>query len=173
MVAMQIDGPEARSLSEAFRTAPDHHRRRLRAAMAEAGREARQDAERRAPGSIGRTITVRIEESGDTIRALLVAAHPASHFQEWGTGTFSEDPRSSHQEYTIRPRRKRALRFAAGGGRRGRRGGREVFARSVVHPGVRPRRFMRGALASQRNRMRGRIDRAVRLAQQDTNARIR
>ena len=47
-----------------------------------------------------------------------------------GSGLFGP----SRQPYVIAPRRKRALRFMVGG--------REVFTRRVLHPGIRPTHFL-------------------------------
>lgn len=79
----------------------------------------------RAPRKTGRMA----ESVGSTVlgRAAIVGLRASyARFLEFGT-----------RPHEIRPRRARALRFSIGG--------RMIFARRVLHPGIRPRRFVQAA----------------------------
>lgn len=84
-------------------------------------------AEAEAPGSMGRYISWKVQESPRGLEGVIVCDHPAVRFVLDGT-----------RPHIIRPRRARALRFEVEG--------RVVFSAFVRHPGTRPNNFMARAL---------------------------
>ncbi|TDC29495.1 hypothetical protein E1211_25900 [Micromonospora sp. 15K316] len=80
-----------------------------------------------APGSAGRQITVEDAPNRRGAAVDVVSNHPASVFLIRGT-----------RPHLIRPRRRRALRFEAGG--------RQVFAKLVRHPGTKGFNYLLEAL---------------------------
>lgn len=110
-------------------------------ALLEAGRHAKEhvkargDFERRSANSLKDSTKSHIIPlaSGKKLRLQWPKKH-ASWIED-GTGRWS-----GRGPYKIRPRRAKALRFKVGG--------RIVFARSVTHPGIKPRKFGRNATQS-------------------------
>jgi len=91
-------------------------------------RRVEAEAKRRAPGSMGDGIRVRISRTPDgDFRGTIISSHPATIFVIGGT-----------RPHTIRPVRARALRFTVGG--------RVVYATVVHHPGTRANPFLIEAL---------------------------
>ena len=111
---------------------------RAQQAMREAMDEAVTYARHNAPAVTGTLRdSIGYEIVGD--RAVLFATAPYAPYVEYGTGSRGEFPTGP---YEIRPRRAQALRFEIGG--------RTVFAKKVVHPGVRSRPFLRPAMEHAR-----------------------
>ncbi len=91
-------------------------------------RRVEQEAIRRAPGSMGRTIRASVQRGpGGEFRGVVNVRHPAALYVVHGT-----------RPHIIRPVRAQALRFTIGG--------RVVFAKVVMHPGTKPNDFLRQAL---------------------------
>jgi hypothetical protein len=87
-------------------------------------RRVEQEAIRRAPGSMGRTIRTSIQRGpGGEFRGVINVRHPAALYVTGGT-----------RPHVIRPVRARALRFMIGG--------QVVYAKVVMHPGNRPNDFL-------------------------------
>lgn len=84
-------------------------------------------AEQLAPGSMARSITLRVEGTGRGMQAIITSTHPASIYVINGA-----------RPHVIRPRRARALRFQVGG--------RTVFAARVNHPGNAANNFLAQAV---------------------------
>lgn len=84
-------------------------------------------AERLAPGSMSQRISWTVTGGRSGLQGVIICDHPAVNLVLQGT-----------RPHLIRPRRRKALRFEAGGGR--------VFAKVVRHPGTRPNNFMGAAL---------------------------
>ncbi|MFC8466008.1 hypothetical protein [Streptomyces sp. NPDC057250] len=84
-------------------------------------------AEVEAPGSIGAGIEWDVESGRSGLEGVVVSTHEASRFVLDGT-----------RPHLIRPRRKKALRFQAGGG--------VVFAKLVRHPGTKANNYLLRAL---------------------------
>jgi len=104
----------------------------------EAARRAEELIRKRAPrrsGKLAQSVGSTVE--GD--RALVGVGVDYAPFLEWGT-----------RPHEIRPRRARALRFYAGG--------RLVFARRVLHPGIRPRLFVLSAAEALREELSGLVE---------------
>ncbi|RLI09368.1 hypothetical protein DRO32_00780, partial [Candidatus Bathyarchaeota archaeon] len=92
----------------------------------------RERAPRRS-GALARSVGSEVRGS----RALVGVRARYAPFLEWGT-----------RPHEIRPRSARALRFPMGG--------RLVFARRVLHPGIKPRFFVLSALEALRDEL-GRV----------------
>lgn len=111
---------------------------RMDAALREAMTEAVSYARHNVP-----VVTGTLKDSigydivGDT--AVLYATAPHAPFVEYGTGSRGEVPTGP---YVIEPKYAQALHFKVNG--------RDVFAKRVVHPGVRPRPFLRPAMEHAR-----------------------
>lgn len=91
-------------------------------------RRVEAEAKRRAPGSMGDGIRVRISRGPDgDFLGTIVSTHPASIYVISGT-----------RPHTIRPVRAQALRFTVGG--------RVVYAKVVRHPGNRANNFLAASL---------------------------
>lgn len=97
--------------------------RTLRRRTDKVARRARQLA----PGSMARMITSEVTTGTGGLVGVVTCHHHATQYVIWGT-----------RPHTIRPRRRRALRFQAGG--------RTVFADVVHHPGNAPNNFLARAL---------------------------
>lgn len=92
-------------------------------------RRVEQEAIRRAPGSMGRTIRAQIQRGPDgEFQGVINVRHPAALYVVHGT-----------RPHRIEPRRQGGvLRFMVGG--------RVVYARYVNHPGTKPNDFLLQAL---------------------------
>ena len=107
-------------------------------ALAEAGRhakehvKARADFQRRSSPSLKDSTKPTIVPMGRGKKLLLRWPKKHSVYLEDGTGTWS-----GRGKYPIVPKRKRALRFKVRG--------QVVFARRVMHPGIKPRKYGRNA----------------------------
>lgn len=80
-----------------------------------------------APGSMGRYISSRVDETPQGLQGVVICDHPKVRLVLDGT-----------RPHLIRPRRARALRFTVGGD--------VVFSKLVRHPGTRPNNFLARAL---------------------------
>ncbi|MEU1852941.1 hypothetical protein ABZ499_27660 [Streptomyces sp. NPDC019990] len=80
-----------------------------------------------APGRMGQYVDWRIEDGPGGLQGVITCDHPATRFVLDGT-----------RPHIIRPRRRKALRFDAGG--------ETVFAAYARHPGTRPNNFLARAL---------------------------
>lgn len=91
-------------------------------------RRVEAEAKRRAPGSMGRDITVAIRSRpGGDFQGVINSRHPATMYVLYGT-----------RPHVIRPVRARALRFQVGA--------QTVYARTVMHPGTKANNFLKEAL---------------------------
>jgi hypothetical protein len=95
-------------------------------------------ARQTAPGGMKDTISVQVDGNGRSRQAHVVNSHPAARYVSEGTGQYG--PRGS--SYVIRPVRARALRFVVGG--------RVVYAKQVLHPGIKPNDFLKRSLQEAR-----------------------
>lgn len=99
------------------------------------GVQAQQLAQAYAPvdtGALRASITVRTLDGGDTVE--ISPDVPYEVYVEFGTGQYSE---FGGHPYVIEPKDAQALRFMVRG--------EWVFAKRVVHPGIRPQPYMRPA----------------------------
>ncbi|MFE3118765.1 hypothetical protein [Streptomyces niveus] len=88
-------------------------------------------AEREAPGSMGRYVNWKVQDSPRGLQGVIVCDHPAVRYVLDGT-----------RPHVIRPRRAKALRFEVGSS--------VVFAAYARHPGTRPNDFLGRALREGR-----------------------
>lgn len=93
---------------------------------------------------------VRTGRGARRIRSTNAAKYAAA--QDSGSGLYGP----KRAQYLIRPRKKKALRFSAGG--------KMVFANYVVHPGVRPTRFLYNANDAAFRAVRGWLLEAMKRA---------
>lgn len=97
--------------------------------------------------------------AGGDLHGVLSATAPGAEAQEFGSGLHGE----RGEKYPIRPRFKKALRFAAAGSVAG--GGEGfTFAKGVMHPGVKAKRYLQGGVEAKLDMLSGELSAAVALA---------
>lgn len=125
-------------IAQRLREAQDQRKRiqeenEIRAMMHTAGAEGVAYAKMNAPFATGQLReSIGYQIVGDTV--VITSSDPKAPFVEYGTGSRGEMPTGP---YVIEPKRAKALKFEVGG--------KTVFAKRVIHPGVRPRPFLRPA----------------------------
>lgn len=112
------------ALARALRSRNGFVARRLRAKTERVADIARAEA----PGSMGRGIVTRIEETPRGLSGVITSTHPATRYVVEGT-----------RPHPIVARRAKALRFTV-------KSGETLFRKRVFHPGTRPNNFLARAL---------------------------
>ena len=92
----------------------------------------------------------------NTLRSSVTAGAPYASYVEFGTGERGESPPASGQKYAIRPKNRKALRFAAPGG-----GGFVFVSGTIWHPGMRAKPYMRPAIANNVGRIEDLVAAAI------------
>lgn len=132
-----LDASDVERAIDLFRQIPEKFDRSMRLAMKKAVRDVRERARREhafvtRTGVLERAIESDVQDRPLTGYVFVTRDAPYGKYVHEGT-----------KPHAIYPRKKRALRWATGGG--------FVFAKGVMHPGTEPDPFLKDALESERD----------------------
>lgn len=136
-MSVVIDASDVERALDLFRQLPEKFERSMRLTMKKAVRNVREKARREhafvtRAGVLERAIDSDVQERPLVGYVFVTNDAPYGKYVHEGT-----------RPHEIRPRRKKALRWATGGG--------FVFAKSVMHPGTKADPFLQNALDRERD----------------------